>query len=474
MKISNEQNINKEKNDKTEINKIKDDYKSFNEEVLNEINYAREKPEEYILKLEDIKNNLSSKNEKYLYIDNIPYIFQNLFSSLENSISFLKSQKKLPKIVLLPKITLSCEELKKELITNNNRKENKNENIKFKERINKYGNTYGENYEIIGYNLLDPEFIVLNLILSDNDYTKLGRKIIFNPNIKYIGIDANFSNEKFNDNFFILVFSEDFCETDKKDENIINKYKNKNPNYISKTIFYHMRNEYIDKQDENKINYIINNSRKKKESKHKKKYKKNYEEKNHKIKNDIYYNYYTHKNNLKINFDEDDLFEKEFENKWGKIEKDKNYHKKILSTSTTTENGINTTIITEIFENVQNGIKKGYFTEQKKKKKYNNNWKNENIEKEKRDMTILKEMERHEKKRMDEIKKNNKKNNKINFSEFDLNENEELPEGIIDIKIKRKNITDSDGNPAVEIIKTITYEDGSVQNIIKREILNEA
>ena len=156
------------------------------------------------------------------------------------------------------------------------------------------------------------------------------------------------------------------------------------------------------------------------------------------------------------------------------MEKDKNYHKKILSTSTTTENGINTTIITEIFENVQNGIKKGYFTEQKKKKKYNNNWKNENIEKEKRDMTILKEMERHEKKRMDEIKKNNKKNNKINFSEFDLNENEELPEGIIDIKIKRKNITDSDGNLAVEIIKTIIYEDGSVQNIIKREILNEA
>ena len=41
-------------------------------------------------------------------------------------------------------------------------------------------------------------------------------------------------------------------------------------------------------------------------------------------------------------------------------------------------------------------------------------------------------------------------------------------------KIKRKNITDSDGNPAVEIIKTITYEDGSVQNIIKREVCNEA
>ena len=68
------------------------------------------------------------------------------------------------------------------------KKDNRNDNIKFKERINKYGNTFGENYEIIGYNLLDPEFIVLNLILGDGDYSKLGRKIIFNPNIKYIGI----------------------------------------------------------------------------------------------------------------------------------------------------------------------------------------------------------------------------------------------------------------------------------------------
>ena len=474
MKISNEQNIIKEGNNIIEINKSKDDYKSFNEEVLNEINYAREKPEEYILKLEDIKNNLSSKTEKYLYIDNIPYIFQNLFSSLENSISFLKTQKKLPKLIIHNKITSACDELKNDIINNNNKKENKNENIKFKERLNKYGNTFGENYEIIGYNLLDPEFIVLNLILSDGDYTKLGRKIIFNPNLKYIGIDANFSNDNFDNNFFILIFSEDFCETDKKDENIINKYKNKNANYITKTIFYQMRNEYIDKQDENKINNIINNSRFNKRSKHKKRKNKNNNEKNSKIKNDIYYNYYTHNNNLKINFDEDDLFEKEFDNKWGKIEKDKNYQKKIFTTSTTTENGLNTTIVSEIFENVQNGIKKGYFTEQKKSKNYNKNWRNENYEKEKRDMTILKEMKKREKKRMDEIRKNNNNKNIINYEEFDLKENEELPEGIVDIKIKRKNITDSDGNPAVEIIKTITYEDGSVQNIIKREVCNEA
>ena len=475
MKISNEQIINNAKNNILEIKYNKEEFKSFNEEVLNEINYAREKPEEYILKLQDIKDNLSSKNEKFLYIDNIPYIYQNLFSSLENAITFLKSQKKLQKLICLPQITSACEELKNEIISK--KKENKSDNIKFKERINKFGNTFGENYEIIGYNLLDPEFIVLNLILGDGDYSKLGRKIIFNQNIKYIGIDAHFGDDLFNDKFHVLIFSEDFLETSKKDENIINKYKNKNPNYTSKSIFYKIRNEYIDKQDDNKINNIINSAKKNKNKsktknkntklkhKHNKNYKINFNENKSKIQNDLYFNYYTHSNNLY--FDEEELFEKEFDKKWGKAEKDKNFQKKIFTTSTTSENGLNTTIITEIYENVENGIKKGYFKEQKNK--YDKNWKNENIEKEKRDMAILKDMEKNEKQRMNYNKKNNKNNN----SQYDLDPNEEIPEGVVDIKVERKNIIDSDGKPAVEIKKTLTYEDGSVQNIIRKEVINE-
>ena len=121
MKISNEQIINNAKNNILEIKYNKEEFKSFNEEVLNEINYAREKPEEYILKLQDIKDNLSSKSEKYLYIDNIPYIYQNLFSSLENAITFLKTQKKLSKLICLPQITSACEELKNEIISKKKR-----------------------------------------------------------------------------------------------------------------------------------------------------------------------------------------------------------------------------------------------------------------------------------------------------------------------------------------------------------------
>ena len=141
MKVSNEQKINRSKNNFPTLNNNKDYFKSFNQEVLNEINYAREKPEEYILKLEDIKNNLSSKNEKYLYIDNIPYIYKNLFASLENAISYLKTQKKLPKLICLPQISSVCQDLKAELVSKDNIIE-KDENNKFKECMNKYGNSF--------------------------------------------------------------------------------------------------------------------------------------------------------------------------------------------------------------------------------------------------------------------------------------------------------------------------------------------
>ena len=118
---------------------------------------------------------------------------------------------------------------------------------------------------------------------------------------------------------------------------------------------------------------------------------------------------------------------------------------------------------------MQNGVKKGYFKEQKNLKNYDKNWKNENAEKEKRDMAKLKDMEKNEKNRINYIKNNNK----INNSQYDLDPNEEIPEGVVDIKVERKNIIDSNGKPAVEIKKTLTYEDGSVQNIIRKEVIKD-
>ena len=58
-----------------------------------------------------------------------------------------------------------------------------------------------------------------------------------------------------------------------------------------------------------------------------------------------------------------------------------------------------------------------------------------------------------------------------NLDEIDNTEKDEnanLPEGAVGMKVQQKTITDSNGEPVVEIIKTITYEDGSVQKIIDK------
>ena len=254
MKNNNESNIINQKNNNQETTVPEIDFNLFNEDVIKEINTARENPQQYINKLEEIKKSLPSKSEKYLYIDNIPFIYQNLYSSIENAITFLRSQKKLNKLIENKQLSLCCQELKENLIINNC---DKNIDTKFEERCNKYGKAFGENYEIISYNLFDPEFIVINLILGDNDSTKFGRKILFNPDIKYIGLDSHFDNINI---FCIINFCEDFYEKGKNPTDEINdKYKNKETTYANKIIVNEIRNYYLDKNDDMNLNNKINN-----------------------------------------------------------------------------------------------------------------------------------------------------------------------------------------------------------------------
>ena len=64
---------------------------------------------------------------------------------------------------------------------------------------------------------------------------------------------------------------------------------------------------------------------------------------------------------------------------------------------------------------------------------------------------------------------------KYNISEdlYEKEEDMELPEGASTMQVRQKTITDSKGNPALIIKKTITYEDGSVKTIIEKKPLNK-
>ena len=488
-----------------------DDFYQFDEEIFNEINLAREFPEQYVLKLEDILNSIKSKETNYLFLENAAFLYDDLLGSLEDSIKFLKSQKKLPGFKRHDSITDSCERLLYEYVYDQNYKNNNNT---FEKRIKEYGHPYGENYEIINYDMFDPEFIVINLILGDGDRSKFERKLIFNPNLQYIGICSGILPP--NKVCTIISFCEEFFGINENiPEEVKNKYKSKKNNYNSKTIKSKKSNNYLREVPDFKWQNL---KQKKKETKKHKTVKKE-KKKEKKIEDFRKYDEIKTNNNILRgkkqniannviikdqpdsqtlnnafnafdydleNFDEEEFFEKEFDTNYGKIEKEKNSSKKMIITTTTTENGIQKIFHTTIVENVdKNGLKKGYYIEEEEKNGNKYIIDDKTLEKEKKDMKILKEMERKEKERIASekykkgikqipIKINGKKSeigeaeylNEIDNTEKDENEN--LPEGAVKVEVQKKNITDSNGEPVVEITKTIIYEDGSVQKIIEK------
>ena len=468
-----------------------DDFDDFNQKIFNEINYAREFPEEYVLKLEDILKIIESNKGNFLFLENVPFVYNDLYGSLSESIKFLKSQKKLPGFVYHQELSDACEELLYKYVYDQNYKNNNN---LFEKRINQYGQSFGDNYELINYDMFDPEFIVINMILSDGDRDKYERKVIFNQNLKYIGLCFGFITPS--KVCTIITCCEDFFG---KDEHvpieIQNQSKTKKKNYYSKIINSKKSKNTIINVPDFKIPKPKKSNIKKTQRIEKIKEDNNNvsrgKNKNNNIilrkqpSNRITKNIFDY--DLE-NFDEEEFFEKEFDTNYGKVEKDKNSNKKMFTTTTTTEDGTNKTIITTIVENVDNnGVKRGYFIEkeQKNEKKYIN----ENIEKEKKDMKQLKMMERKEKERLEReknkkrikeipIKLKGKKGqmDEIEYGDEEQTEKEEypdLPKGAIGMQVKKKTIT-SNGEPFLEITKTITYDDGSVQKLFDKQPLEEA
>ena len=76
--------------------KIRDFY-SFGLQVLNEINFARMNPDEFVDKLEELYNSI--RNDNCLYVEGIPFLYTNLKESLEDAIDFLTHQKPLKGLI---------------------------------------------------------------------------------------------------------------------------------------------------------------------------------------------------------------------------------------------------------------------------------------------------------------------------------------------------------------------------------------
>ena len=211
--------------------KIRDFY-SFGLQVLNEINYARMHPDEFLQKLEELLSTISP-SDNCLYIDGVPFLYTDLKNSLEQAISFLSSQKPLEGLIYNKTITQACDYLLDELIIHDGLNENENTKYNLENRLSKFGQPLGECYELIDYGMFDPEFIVINFILCDGDSLKYERNVLFNPNIKCLGIASSIlPSEKI---CTVINFCEEFydkyedipLEVQMKYNKTVNKYNTK-------------------------------------------------------------------------------------------------------------------------------------------------------------------------------------------------------------------------------------------------------
>ena len=211
------------------------DFYSFSLQVLNEINFVREHPDEFIEKLKELQETIEDPKDNCLFIENVPFIYNNLSGSLNDAIDFLENQNELPKLIYNKTITQACDYLLDELVSHDGLDDENANEFSLENRLSKFGHPFGENYELIDYGMFDPEFIVINFILGDGDKNKFERNIIFNPKVKYIGIASGIlSSEKI---CTIINFCEEFYDLyEKIPSNIEKKYPKLTASFNTKTI----------------------------------------------------------------------------------------------------------------------------------------------------------------------------------------------------------------------------------------------
>jgi len=246
------------------------DFYSFGLQVLNEINYARMHPDEFVEKLEELYSTIPDDN--CLYIEGIPFLYSNLKKSLEDAIDFLSHQKPLPGLIYNKTITQACDFLLDELIIHDGLNEDESNKYSLENRLGKFGEPLGETYELIDYGMFDPEFIVINFILCDGDNQKYERNVIFNPRIKFLGIaSAILPSEKI---CTVINFCEEFYDKfEPIPVDIQMKFKKSAPKYNTKTIKSYSNpgetgnpssnndeKDYLDDNDYNKYGFKRRNS----------------------------------------------------------------------------------------------------------------------------------------------------------------------------------------------------------------------
>ena len=179
-------NINKEENDEDKKVVL---YSKFAEEVLAEINLARTKPSEYAAKLERISTTLKGRKAK---VGEHTIKLKEGAAIFDEAIHYLLNIGTMEPLELCEGLSESANELLYLLIIQEgvDMSEFNLDIYDLEHRLDHFGVYFGEFNELIDYGSFDPEFMVVNFLLSDGDESRNDRHTIMNALLKHCGITS--------------------------------------------------------------------------------------------------------------------------------------------------------------------------------------------------------------------------------------------------------------------------------------------
>ena len=237
-------------------------YSKFVEEVLEEINSARTKPSEYAAKLERIQSTLSGRKVK---IGNNIMKLKEGSSIFDETIQYLLNIGNMEKLELCEGLSESANELLSILIIQEgvDMSDFNLDIYDLEHRLDHFGVFFGEFSELIDYGSFDPEFVVVNFLLSDGDETRNDRHTIMNPLMKYCGITSGIlpSTKKCTILNFVQYYykpgeeiPDDMLKNFTYRPSVREQFKALNAQ--SKEVFFDKKNKFLQKYNENSYSFI--------------------------------------------------------------------------------------------------------------------------------------------------------------------------------------------------------------------------
>ena len=178
----------------------------FAQKVADEINKARTEPEFYAKKISDsvqyfYKNLLQLPHQSGIETQEGPKAFKE-------AAEYLSKAKKLPALKLEPKLKEASEEIAKEMAKFKEMEEM--DKVNRESIIKKYGYYKGKMRESTDFGSVNPQLVVMNLLVDDGNESRSNRDLIFREDFTVFGVACQPHDDLGAIN--LIIYATDFTE----------------------------------------------------------------------------------------------------------------------------------------------------------------------------------------------------------------------------------------------------------------------